>query len=156
KWIGNGKLVETTWPRAEEIGPDSRALFPEANAFLEHERLSFISFPYEWSCSMVADAALLTLDLQIALTERGYALKDASAYNVQFRSGKPVFIDVSSIEKAERVDLWAALGQFQRMFLFPLLLLVKRGIDLRSCYLAHLDGWPIEQVSRVFPGLSRW
>src|SRR5437870_4647629 len=68
KWIGNGKLVETTWPRAEEIGPDSRALFPEANAFLEHERLSFISFPYEWSCSMVADAALLTLDLQIALT----------------------------------------------------------------------------------------
>jgi SAM-dependent methyltransferase len=96
------------------------------------------------------------LYLKIALVQHGFGLKDASAYNIQFRAGHPVFIDIGSIEKPERLDLWHALGQFQRMFLFPLLLLVKRGIDFRSYFLSSLDGWSPEKVARSFPGSAAW
>jgi SAM-dependent methyltransferase len=156
KWAAEGKIVSTKWVTKEQFEPAELPIMPDTAAFLEHEFLSFISYPSEWSLSMLADAALLTLDLQIALISEGYSLKDASAYNIQFRRGKPLFIDISSIEKPERLDLWYALGQFQRMFLFPLLLLLERGIDLRSYFLSHLDGWPLEQVVRSFQGLGKW
>ena len=72
---------------------------PGYNHFLEHDRLPFITYPYEWTFSMLADAALLTLDIQRQLLESGLSLKDGTAYNVQFPAGKPVFIDISSIYK---------------------------------------------------------
>src|SRR5687768_2779990 len=50
--------------------------------FLEHERLVTITFPYEWTVSMLADAAVLTLDLQITLLDESLSLKDATAYNI--------------------------------------------------------------------------
>lgn len=156
KSIASSMLVGTKWADPAAITPHERELFPQASAFLEHERLGFISYPYEWSTSMLADAALLTLDLQMSLLQQGCSLKDASAYNIQFRPGKPLFIDVSSIEKPERLDLWYALGQFQRMFLFPLLLRMERGLDLRSYFLAHLDGWQLQQVVKAFPGINKW
>jgi SAM-dependent methyltransferase len=125
-------------------------------AFLEHERISPISYPYEWSVSMIADAGILTLDLQIALLQAGYSLKDATAYNVQFVDGSPRFIDVGSFEAPQRRDLWYALGQFQRMFVYPLLLCSQRGWDPRSYFLANLDGRDVEQVARGFGRLQLW
>jgi SAM-dependent methyltransferase len=104
---------------------------------------------------MLADGARLTLALQMALLERQLSLKDATAYNIQFVHGKPVFIDVASIEKPQRLDLWFALGQFQRMFLLPLLLCRYRGWDFRSYFLANLDGRNFEQVGSSF-GWGRW
>jgi SAM-dependent methyltransferase len=124
--------------------------------FLEHDVVPQITYPYEWTVSMLADAALLTLELQKRLVEIGCSLKDASAYNIQFLNGRPVFIDVSSIERPERRDLWFALGQFQRMFLFPLLLSSYRGWDLRSYFLSNLDGRTVQQVGKSFRGLQRW
>ena len=32
---------------------------------LEHEKLNFISYPYEWTFTQLKDAALFHLDLQI-------------------------------------------------------------------------------------------
>jgi SAM-dependent methyltransferase len=124
-------------------------------AFLEHERVSPISYPYEWTVSMIADAGILTLDLQLALLGAGCSLKDATAYNVQFVGATPRFIDVASFEAPARFDLWYALGQFQRMFVYPLLL-CHRGWDPRSYYLANLDGRDVEQVARGFDPLQRW
>ena len=52
---------------------------------LRHERLKYISYPYEWSFNQLKDAALLTLDLQIELLEsEDITLSDNTAYNVQF------------------------------------------------------------------------
>ena len=73
--------------------------------------------------------------------------------NIQFVGGRPKFIDLASIERPRRLDLWFALGQFQRMFLFPLLLCRYRGWDLRSYFLANLGGCGVEQVARAF---GRW
>ncbi len=129
---------------------------PGYERFLEHELLPHITYPYEWSVSMLADAALLTLDLQLALLHDAFSLKDATAYNVQFRDGRPIFIDLSSIQRPRRLDVWFALGQFQRHFLFPLLLARHRGWDLRSYFLANLDGIGPSQVAANFPGLAKW
>ena len=152
----SGAVVPTRLVDAED--PLRLALassHPGAAGFLEHERLKTISYPYEWTCSMLADAAQLTLALQSALLDRQLSLKDATAYNIQFVHGKPVFIDVASIEKPHRLDLWFALGQFQRMFLLPLMLCRYRGWDFRSYFLANLDGRNSEQVGRSF-GWGRW
>ena len=129
---------------------------PGQDEFLEHDVIPQITYPYEWTVSMLADAALLTLELQKQLVETGCSLKDASAYNIQFVNGRPLFIDLSSIERPERLDLWFALGQFQRMFLFPLLLCRYRGWDLRSYFISSLDGRSVEQVARSFGALQRW
>lgn len=127
-----------------------------ASELVEHELLAPITYPYEWSVSMLADAGILTLDLQLRLLTAGLSLKDATAYNVQFRNGKPVFIDLTSIERPARLDLWKALGQFNQMFTFPLLLNREQGWDLRSYFLGSLGGRTLEQVSRGFGSISRW
>jgi ribosomal protein L11 methylase PrmA len=125
-------------------------------AFLEHERLTHITYPYEWSLSMVADAGRHTLDLQIALLESGCSLKDATAYNVQFVGGAPKFIDLPSFERAATLNIWYALGQFQRMFVYPLLLGRYLGWDPRSYFLPNLDGRSASQVARAFKGLQAY
>ena len=59
---------------------------------LKPERVDFVSYPYEWSFSQLRDAALLTLQVQQTALRFGMTLKDASAFNVQFHHGAPVFI----------------------------------------------------------------
>ena len=68
-------------------------------ALLRHERVPFVSYPYEWTFSMLKDAALLQLDLTLAALDEELMLKDGSPYNVQWRGTKPVFIDVGSFER---------------------------------------------------------
>ncbi len=124
--------------------------------FLEHRVVWPITYPYEWCVSMLADAGVLTLELQERLLDAGYSLKDASAYNVQFPDGRPTFIDLPSIERPSRSDLWYALGQFGQMFTHPLLLAVHDGWDLRSYFLGSLGGRSLEQVARSLGRLRRW
>ena len=156
-----GALVADRSVVATSFVPDAEASALSADhsgyhRFLRHERLDTISFPYEWSASMLADAGVLTLDLQLRLVEQGCALKDGTAYNVQFDAGRPVFIDLASFERAPRLDAWFALGQFHRMFTFPLLLLRHRGWDLRSYFLGAPDGRSERQVASAWGPVSRW
>ena len=68
-------------------------------AVLEHERVWFPSYPYEWPAEMLFDAGLLTIELAETCLADGFGLKDATPYNVLFNGAKPVFIDVLSFEK---------------------------------------------------------
>ena len=154
--VGEKIVVPTRFVEEPALKKELVSEHPGYAEFLEHELVPQITYPYEWTVSMLADAALLTLELQKQLVEIGCSLKDASAYNIQFVKGRPIFIDLSSIERPERVDLWFALGQFQRMFLFPLLLCRHGGWDLRSYFLSSLDGRSVEQVARSFGALQRW
>ena len=87
---------------------------------------------------MIADAGIATLDLQGSALAASCSLKDATAFNVQSVRGRPVFIDLGSFEQPARLDLWFALGQFNQMFLFPLLLCVHHGWDPRAYFLPRL------------------
>jgi SAM-dependent methyltransferase len=152
--IGEGLVVPTRIVEEGEELDRLKAIYAEPAGFLGHERIQPISYPYEWSPSMLADAGIRTIDLQIRLLEHGYSLKDATAYNIQFHRGSPVFIDIPSIERPPRLDVWIALGQFGRMFTNPLLLNRLKGQSLRSYFLADLDGSDVGRVQRAFGRLE--
>jgi hypothetical protein len=127
---------------------------PHENHFLHHAKVPIISYPYEWSFSMLADSAKLQLELQLTLIEKGYSLKDASAFNVQFISCQPVFIDILSIEKLRFKELWIAYGQFCQMYLFPLLLKRYRNISSQGYFLNNINGLSVEEVYYIFGPLA--
>ncbi len=94
------------------------------------EPVWFISYPYEWSFSQLKDAALAQLRIQRRALRHGMTLKDASAYNVQFHHGKPVFIDTLSFTRYQEGRPWAAYRQFCQHFLAPLALMSYCDIRL--------------------------
>ena len=156
KLIEQRLLVPTHVVEDRHLAAVLRTEHPGFGHFLRHERIFPVTYPYEWSSTMLGDAALLTLDLEMALIDQGFSLKDATAFNVQFRLGRPIFIDLASIEQPTRLDVWPALGQFNRMFLYPLLLAKYRHWDIRSYFLSHLDGRDAESVVRCFGRIGRW
>jgi SAM-dependent methyltransferase len=123
---------------------------PGFEHFVEHEKIESISFPYEWSVNMLADAALTTIKVQKKLLSKGFSLKDGTAYNIQFHKGRPVFIDITSIEKPHRLDLWFAMGQFNQMFCFPLLLTKHRGWDIKSYFIGNPAGFSLGRMGEAF------
>jgi SAM-dependent methyltransferase len=109
-------------------------------ALLRHERIPFVSYPYEWTFSMLKDAALLQLDLTLAGLDEQLMLKDGSPYNVQWRGTRPVFIDVGSFERLRPGEPWVAYRQFCMLFLFPLLLEAYRGLSFQTLLRGSLEG----------------
>ena len=123
----------------------------DAYKVIEPVEISFISYPYEWSFSQIKDAALLTMDIHLAALERGMLLKDASAYNIQFWRGSPVFMDHLSFDLMERHSVWPAYGQFCRHFLAPLALMSYTDVSLSRLYRVHLDGTPLDLAASLLP-----
>lgn len=123
---------------------------------IEPQQLPFVSYPYEWCFSMLRDAALLTLRVQMAARQHGMTLKDASAYNVQFLQGKPVFIDTTSFTAQDGDAPWQAYRQFCQHFLAPLLLIAYRDHRLLSLTRNFLDGIPLDLAATLLPWRTRW
>jgi hypothetical protein len=123
---------------------------------LKPEVISFISYPYEWSFSMLKDAAILTLKIQKLAIEYGMNLKDASAFNVQFQDGKPVFIDTLSFELYPVNQPWIAYRQFCQHFLAPLALMARVDSRLNRMFSIHLDGIPLDLTAKILPFWSRF
>ena len=116
---------------------------------LEHERVDFASYPYEWNPEMLYAAGMLTLDLAQALHADGLGLKDGTPYNVLFRGTEPVFIDVLSFERREPGDAtWLPYAQFVRTFLLPLLANQAYGLGLDQILTTRRDGLEPEEVYR--------
>lgn len=93
---------------------------PESPTVYAVESLEVITYPWEWPNSLLQQAARLTLDLRTRLLDLGLDLKDASAFNVQFRGMQPVFIDLGSIETWRPNPSWNAARQFIEHFINPL------------------------------------
>lgn len=129
---------------------------PEAWKTLQPELLPYISYPYEWSFDMLREAGLLTLSIMRKAMEQGMILKDASAFNVQFRNHLPVFIDTLSFEKYDEQKPWVAYRQFCEHFLYPLYLEHYCGVDAISWLRQYINGIPGEITARLLPYRSRW
>ena len=123
---------------------------------LSVDRIPLISYPSEWTFSQLRKAALLTLDLQLAALGKGFSLKDASAFNIQFAGKKAVFIDLLSFEKYVSDAPWVGYGQFCRHFLAPLLLHQYRIPHVQALQLPHIDGVPLDLCSAILPVRSRF
>jgi ribosomal protein L11 methylase PrmA len=133
----------------------SLAATDEAAAVLQPERVGFISYPYEWCFGQLRDAALLTLDIQERALVRGITLRDASAYNVQFHAGRPIFIDTLSFEPRKEGAPWAAYRQFCEHFVVPLALMSRMDVRLGSLLRTHLEGIPVDLGGRLL-GSRTW
>jgi hypothetical protein len=153
RFTEQGGLVPT-----ERIDPSRQALPAAAGewaAVLRHESIPFVSYPYEWSFGMLQDAALLQLDLLLAALDEGMTLKDASAYNVQWRGAKPVFVDIASFERRPPGEPWVGYRQFCQLFLYPLLLAAYRDIPFHPWLRGSLEGIDPESCLNALGGLSR-
>lgn len=118
---------------------------------LEHPRLPFISYPYEWSFALHQAAALLHLDLHLEALNSGFTLSDATAYNVQFQGTHPVFIDHLSLQPYRNGELWTGHRQFCMQFLNPLIMWSVLGVAPNAWFRGSLDGIAPEDVLPLLP-----
>lgn len=125
-----------------------------AYRIIKPDCIPFITYPYEWCFSQLKDAALLTLKIQKMALKHGFTLKDASAFNVQFRNGKPIFIDTLSFERYQ-AGPWVAYKQFCQHFLAPLLLAKYCDRRLTKLSEVFIDGVPLDLASRLLP-IKTW
>ena len=124
---------------------------PLAYKICQPEIIPFISYPYEWCFSHLRDAALTTLKIQQIALKFGMSLKDSSAFNIQFRKGKPIFIDTLSFERYDGAQPWIAYRQFCQHFLAPLSLMSQRDIRLNQLSRIYIDGIPLDLASSLLP-----
>jgi hypothetical protein len=138
----------------EEVLPDPDAS-PDTYRVLQPERVLFVSYPYEWSFSQLRAAALATLRIQRIALQYGMSLRDASAYNIQFRNGRPVLIDTLSFEAYKEGEPWPAYRQFCQHFLAPLALMAYRDVRLVHLLRVYLDGVPLDLAASLLPWRTR-
>ncbi|MGH2687994.1 MAG: methyltransferase [Actinomycetota bacterium] len=140
--VERGAVVATWEIPAHELPPSDAGPW---TVVLEHKRVPFVSYPYEWSFRMLQDAAALHLEILIEALAGGMTLKDGSAFNVQWAGGSPVFVDVVSFERSTGQP-WAGYRQFCQTFLYPLLLQAHRGIPFQPFLRGHVDGLTAPQM----------
>jgi hypothetical protein len=148
--VGDGLLV------ADQAAPLEIAPEPGAVAVIRPDEVGFVSHPFEWSFSQLKDGALLTLRAQAMAGERGMTLRDASAYNVQFRDGQPVLIDTLSFARAVPDEPWKPYRQFCENFLAPLALMAHRDGRLGQLLRTWIDGVPLDLTSELLPRRTRF
>lgn len=145
--MDNGSIVKTE--TADFSGETEIADEYGAGGFFRHQKIPFISYPFEWSFLMLKEAAKFTLELQKTLLRRNYSLKDATPYNIQFRGPEPVFIDFCSVEPINPNGVWFAYNQFLQMFIYPLMLKVFSDVSQKETLLANLEGIPFDRTYRM-------
>lgn len=145
EWVKRGRLIESTTVSCE--GDE---------VLLEHPRVWFPSYPWEWPPSAWMAAAELTLSICEDLLGTGLILKDATPLNILFRSTNPVFVDVLSIEQRDPASpVWLAYAQFVRTFLLPLAAYGRLGWPLTAS-LHRRDGYEPGDLSPYLSFWNRW
>lgn len=131
-------------------------LVHEPAAVLRHERIPFVSYPYEWTFSMLKDAALLQLDLLLAALEHDLVLKDSTPYNVQFKGARPTFVDVGSFERLRAGEPWVGYRQFCMLYLYPLLLQSAKDVPFHPWLRGSIDGIRPKEMRNVMSFRDRF
>ncbi len=159
----SGKVVPTRVLERADIeellaNPAFHAVYESCDAaeVVEHERVWFPSYPYEWPPEMLHSAADLTLDLALELLPAGIGLKDGTPYNVLFRGPQPVFIDLLSFERRDPDDpTWLPHAQFVRTFVLPLIANKYFGLSIEQILTTRRDGLEPEEVYRWLKPLQK-
>ena len=148
KEVAAGRIVATELVDHVEVDGDWAGI-------LHHERVPVITYPYEWTFSMLKEAALLQLDLLTAALSEGMILKDSTPFNIQWRGAKPVFIDIGSFERLDKGDIWVGYRQFLAQYLYPLMLAAKVGVPFQPWLRGRPDGLTANQMNAVMGSRGR-
>jgi hypothetical protein len=123
----------------------------DSEIIIEASKIPFVNYPYEWSFLQYKHAALLTLKIQKVALENNFTLKDASAFNITFHEGKPIFIDTLSFDFYKENNPWLAYKQFIMHFLGPLVLAKYFGQEHLKMLSQNLEGISLQKLSGLLP-----
>lgn len=123
----------------------------DSKIIIEASKIPFINYPYEWSFLQYKHAALLTLKIQKFCLEHNFTLKDASAFNITFHEGKPIFLDTLSFDFYQENNPWLAYKQFIMHFLGPLVLTKYFGHEHLKTLSQNLEGISLQKTAQLLP-----
>lgn len=115
---------------------------------LEHQLITPVIYPYEWSFSMLQDAGILVVHLLSRLEIEGLTLKDCHPYNILFDGSKPYYVDICSLTKAAgNRGVPGAFSEFVTHYIAPLCMWSQGNEYLARQSLAHLGLSPMPTSS---------
>lgn len=132
----------------------------DCSLVIRHEKVPVVTLPFEWSFSMLKEAAKTVLEVNMIARKYGYQTLDAHGFNVLFFHGRPLFVDLGSFIKIEH-DFncarpgWRPYGEFIRFFLTPLKLW-SQGYSFFARHSLHGDQVPQYHVWRLRNPLLRF
>ena len=149
-FVKSGAVIETR-PVPMEEADELYHVVPETGLVVEHPRIPFISYVYEWPFEMLRAAAIRSLEILQVSLDKGFILKDATPYNIQFLGANPLLIDVGSFERYEEGIPWMGYSQFCRTFLNPLLLQSITGVPFQMWMRSSLEGIDPVHLNSLIP-----
>lgn len=109
---------------AANLFPESRITDYSLEGFslvVEHKKIEPTTYPYEWTFSMLQDAAITVLKVNLIANKYGYQTKDCHGFNVLFDGAQPKFVDLGSFVALERKTAgWKAYEEFMSVYYYPL------------------------------------
>ncbi len=158
KLIGSGLYTQLTRKRLLIEHKEVNDISTEQDVFrvIRPEQIPVISYAYEWSFSMLKDAAMCTLNNVLEALEFDMILKDANTYNIQFLNGAPLLIDTLSFETYYENQSWTAYRQFCEHFIAPLILMKYCNASLNKLLIAYPNGIPLEVCKSMLPLRARF
>jgi len=143
--ISNKFLIQSNEVDSNNFNLDSL----KNKKIIEHRKINYISYPYEWCFDQLKDAAIHHLNFHIFLLNNNATLIDGSAFNIQFEGYKPIFIDLLSIKEYQEGEYWKSHKQFCENFLNPLLLKSKKKIDFNNWFKGNLEDITTKDLNSI-------
>jgi len=140
--VNSGMLVPSKLISQERSGSENLVK-------IEHQKIPFISYPYEWSNAFLYAAAIKTIEINSYLITKDYHLIDANAFNIQFIDGNPILIDIGSVSSYDEKKGWQALNEFLEAFFYPLYFCKTTGLRFNDVYKSFLRGVPVSFLYSV-------
>lgn len=104
------------------------------------------AMPCEWTIEMMIDAAICTLNVQIAASKFGFALRDAHFQNVLFDNGNALFIDFDSFIPCVSKSRWVASGEYRTEIRRPITLALSGHESIIRKILEHHETLSTERL----------
>lgn len=146
KLIAEGLVIPTKMVETKALGLSSSQF---GDYVLEHEKISLVTYPYEWSFDMLRDAALTQLTIMEMGLNEGYILKDGTAFNNLYRNGKMCFIDILSVDSYVEGQPWEGYSQFCQEFLLPLMLTSYKNIEFQPWWRGTMKGITLSEFNSL-------
>jgi hypothetical protein len=86
---------------------------------VEHEQIRTVTYPREWTFSMLRDAGLLIVRLNELASRYGFQTQDCHCYNVLFSGEAPRYVDLGSFTRSSARGLLSR-DEFLRSYCYPL------------------------------------
>lgn len=132
-----------------KVSPETLDMF---DLVIEHRRIQYISYCFEWTPEMLKEAALLTLNTCFEILDKDLILQDAYPWNILFEGPTPIFIDIGSFVPIRKDMLWVAYEQFCNFFLYPLYLYSMGLYEIaHPLLLEYLSGITTQKFFKLLP-----